>query len=56
MVTLHLTAQPDQLLTEQRVFGDEFCPGAGQIGERPCQKGSTPGARPAHYTLLDPTE
>ena len=26
---LHLTAEDDQLLAQQRVFGNEFCPGAG---------------------------
>ena len=36
--TLHLTAKDDQLLSQQRILGDEFSPGAGQIGERPCQK------------------
>jgi hypothetical protein len=53
---LHRTAKEDQLLSQQGVFGDEFCPGASEIGERPGQKGSAPGARPAQYTLLDPTE
>ncbi len=54
--TFDLTTKDDQLLTEQRIFGDEFCPGASEIGEHPGEKGSTPGARPAQYTLLDPTE
>jgi hypothetical protein len=31
---LHPTAEDEQLLTEECVFGKEFSPGAGQIGER----------------------
>lgn len=30
---LHLTAENKELLTEQGIFGDEFSPGAGKIGE-----------------------
>jgi hypothetical protein len=53
---LHLTTKHDQLLTQQRIFGQEFSLGASEIGERPGQKGSAPGARPVQYTVLDPTE
>jgi hypothetical protein len=53
---LDLTTEDDQLLAKQRIFRDEVGLGASEIGERPCQKGSAPGARPAQYTLLDPTE
>ena len=32
--TLHLTTKHDQLLTEQRIFGDRFSLGASEDGER----------------------
>ena len=43
---LHLTTEDDQLLTEQRVFGDEFSPGAGQIVQCSHEEGAARWFRP----------
>lgn len=53
--TLDLTVEDDQLLTEQRVLGDEACPGAGQIVQSAHEEGVTRWPRPLHYILLDAT-
>jgi hypothetical protein len=34
---LHLTAEDDQLLTKERIFGNEFRLGTGEIGKGSCQ-------------------
>ena len=43
---LHLTAEDDQLLTEQRVLGDEFSPGASQIVQCSHEEGAARWPRP----------
>jgi hypothetical protein len=49
---LHLTVEDDQLLTEERVFGNEFCPGAGQISERSAEVRVIGWPRPLEQTLI----
>ena len=53
---LDLAAEDDQLLTEERVFGDEFSLGAVQIIQCSHEEGAACWPRPPQYTLLDPTE
>lgn len=44
------------MLAQQRVLGNEVCPGAGQIGEWSHEEGVACRPRPLPYTLLDATE
>jgi hypothetical protein len=53
---LDLTTEDDQLLTEQRVLGDEFSPGAGQIVQCSYQVRAVRWFRPPRYMLLDSAE
>ena len=53
---LHLTTEDDQLLTEQRVLGDEFSPGAGQIVQCSHEAGAVRWPGPPRYMLLEPAE
>ncbi len=51
---LHLTAQRDELLTEQGIFSDEVRLGAGQIGERCTQEGVPRWPGPLQQALAEP--
>lgn len=54
--TLHLTVKDHELLSHQRILGDEFSPGASQIVQCSHEEGAARWPRPLLYTLLDPTE
>jgi hypothetical protein len=53
---LDLTAEDDELLTEQGVFGDELRLGTGQIREGPHQQRATEWPRPLEQVLMEPTK
>src|SRR5262249_2509107 len=53
---LHLTAEDHELLTEQRVLGDEFSSGAGHIVQCTHESRAARWFRPPRYMLLNPAE
>ena len=53
---LHLTVEDNELPAEERVFSNEFGPGAGQIVQCSHEEGAACWSRPLQYSLLDPTE
>lgn len=50
--TLHLTTEDDQVLSEQRIFGDEFGLGASEFGERSGQGRAIGWLRPLKQALV----
>jgi hypothetical protein len=49
---LDLTTAEDELLTKQRVFSDEFGPGASEIGERSSHWSAIGWLRPLKQALV----
>lgn len=50
---LHLTAENEQRLSKEHVFGDEISPGTSKIGEHSTQHGVGGWARPLVQALVD---